>query len=186
MGVASPSAHGQAMMSTATAAVNAAVQPAPAINQPTAVSTERTNTTGTNTEDTRSARRWTGAFPVWARSTAAAICASSVSAPTRSARAMSRPVWLTAAPISGSPGPTSIGTDSPVIRALSTDDAPDSTTASVAIRSPGRTTNSSPTCNCPIGMSTSRPSRKTVASLAPSLSRAVTASPARSFARDSA
>ena len=53
----------QAMMSTATAAVNAAVQPAPAINQLTAVSTERTNTTGTNTEDSRSARRWTGPVP---------------------------------------------------------------------------------------------------------------------------
>ena len=79
-----------------------------------------------------------------------------------------------------------MGTDSPVINALSTDEWPLMTIASVAIFSPGRTTNSSPTANALIGIWISWPSRRTVASLAPILSRAVTARPALSFARDSA
>ena len=92
MGVARPKAHGQAMISTATAAVKASVHPAPERSQPVAVRTDRISTTGTNTDDTRSASRCTGALPVWALSTAAAIWASSVSLPTRSARAIKRPV----------------------------------------------------------------------------------------------
>ena len=174
------------MISTATAAVNAVVHEAPASSQPVAVSTDSTSTTGTKMLLTLSASRCTGALPVWAASTAAAIWANSVSLPTRTARAIRRPVWFTAAPIKASPGPTSTGTDSPVINALSTLESPVTTTASVAIFSPGRTTNSSPTARALIGMLTSLPSRRTVASLAPILSRAVTAWPARSLARLSA
>ena len=66
VGVASPSAQGQAMISTATAAVNAAAAPAPAASQNTSVATARAITTGTNTAETRSASRCTGALPVCA------------------------------------------------------------------------------------------------------------------------
>ena len=63
VGVASPSAQGHAMTMTATAAVNAAVVVAPKASHPASVSTERAITTGTNTAETRSARRCTGALP---------------------------------------------------------------------------------------------------------------------------
>ena len=57
VGVASPRAHGHAMISTATAAVKALAVPAPAPSQNPSVATASAMTTGTNTADTRSARR---------------------------------------------------------------------------------------------------------------------------------
>ena len=66
VGVASPSAHGQAMISTATAAVNANVALSPVPSQKPSVATASAMTTGTNTPETRSARRCTGALPVCA------------------------------------------------------------------------------------------------------------------------
>ena len=86
VGVARPSAHGHAMMSTATAAVNAAPADEPESNHPASVAAEIPITIGTKTAETRSASRWTGAFPDWACSTRRAICASAVSAPTFVAR----------------------------------------------------------------------------------------------------
>ena len=56
-GVARPSAHGQAMTSTATAWINASSTGAPANSQPTTVSSAITSTTGTNTFDTWSTSR---------------------------------------------------------------------------------------------------------------------------------
>ena len=56
-------------------------------------------TTGTNTAETRSASRCTGALPVCACSTSRAIWASWVSAPTRVARTTSRPPALTQPPV---------------------------------------------------------------------------------------
>ena len=92
VGVARPSAQGQAMMSTATAAVNASAELAgddePADERRDARSTR---TTGTKTADTRSASRCTGALPACASATSRAIWASAVSAPTRVARTTSRP-----------------------------------------------------------------------------------------------
>ena len=58
---------------------------------------------------------------------------------------------LTVAPTTLSPGPTSMGTASPVIIDASTADAPETTTPSVAIFSPGRTTNTSPTASSAYG-----------------------------------
>ena len=143
--MARPSAHGQAMISTATAAVKASVLEWPVASQPTSVSTASTSTIGTNTADTRSASRCTSALPDCASSTRRAIRASAVSAPTRVARTTSRPPALTVAPVTSSPGPTSTGTGSPVSIDASTADVPSSTTPSVAICSPGRTTNRMPT-----------------------------------------
>lgn len=86
VGVARPSAHGQAMMSTATAAVNAACSPPPVSVHTANVPIASTTTTGTNTAEIRSASRCTGALPVCACVTSRPIWASIVSSPTRSAR----------------------------------------------------------------------------------------------------
>ena len=61
----------------------------------TSVATARPSTTGTKTAETRSARRCTGALPVWASLTSRPICASAVSAPTFVARTTRRPPTLT-------------------------------------------------------------------------------------------
>ena len=137
----------------------------------------------------RSASRCACALPFWASSTSRAIWASWVSAPTRVARTTSRPPALTVAPTTASPGPTSTGTDSPVSIEASTAEVPSSTTPSVAIFSPGRTTNRSPAASWSVGMRSSvrpsGPSRSTATSLAPSSSRARSAAPARRLERAS-
>ena len=56
-GVASPSAQGQAITSTATARISAVSAPTPAHSQPSSVSKAITSTTGTNTLETWSTRR---------------------------------------------------------------------------------------------------------------------------------
>ena len=91
VGVASPSAHGQATISTATAAVNADADGCPASSQPAIVAAAISSTAGTKIAATRSAVRWTGALPFWASLTSLAIRASWVSAPTLAARTSSRP-----------------------------------------------------------------------------------------------
>ncbi len=120
VGVASPRAHGQAMISTATAAVNSAPVGAPVPSQNPSVATARAMTMGTNTAEIRSARRCTAALPVWASSTRRAIWASWVSAPIRVARTTRRPPALTVAPATTVPAATSTGTDSPVSMLAST------------------------------------------------------------------
>ena len=179
VGVARPRAQGQAMINTATAAVNAvvALSVAAAVSQKPSVAKARVITTGTKIADTRSARRWTSALPVWASSTIRPIWASAVSAPTRVARTTRRPPALTVAPATASPGPTSTGTGSPVSNEASTAEVPSATVPSVAIFSPGRTTKWSPTTRSSIGIRTSAPSRSTATSLAPSSSKAFRAAP---------
>ena len=183
VGVARPSAHGQATISTATAAVKATSGPAPAPSQKPRAPAAIAITTGTNTADTRSASRWTSALPFCAASTSRAIWASRVSAPTRVARTTSRPPAFTVAPVTSSPGSTSTGTASPVSMEASIADVPRTTTPSVATRSPGRTTNSCPTASSSTGTRTSPPSRSTATSRAPRSSSARSASPARRLAR---
>ena len=183
VGVARPSAQGQAMISTETAAVKAAVAPPPAPSQKPRVATASPITTGTKTPETRSARRCTSALPFCASSTSRAIWASWVSAPTRVARTTRRPPALTVAPTTASPGRTSTGTDSPVSIEASTADEPSTTSPSVAIFSPGRTTNASPTTSWSIGTRVSRPSRSRAASRTPSSSRARRAAPDCRFER---
>ena len=189
VGVASPSAQGQAMIRTATAAVKAGASPPPVPIQNPSVAAASPMTMGTKMPETRSASRCTWALPFWASSTRRAICASWVSEPMRVARTTSRPPALTVAPTTASPGPTSTGTDSPVSIEASTAELPSSTTPSVAIFSPGRTTNLSPTASCSVGIRTSRgpsgPSRRTATSLAPSSSSARSAAPARRLERAS-
>ena len=93
---------------------------------------------------------------------------------------------FTEPPSTSSPGPTSAGADSPVIAEVSSALAPSVTVPSVATRSPGRTTNTSPTASSDAGIPISTPSRSTVASLAPSDSSARSAAPAERLARVSA
>ena len=144
-GVARPSAHGQAMTSTATAARIAELRSPPEKTIHSAnVSTAMPRTIGTNTAEMRSARRAMGALPVCASETSRPICARVVSSPVRVARTSRRPEVLTVAPVTVSSGPTSSGTDSPVISEVSTAECPSRTTPSVATFSPGRTRNSSP------------------------------------------
>ena len=181
-GVARPSAHGQEMISTATAAVNASSAEPPSTSHPAMVTAAMPITTGTNTDDTRSASRCTAARPPWASATSRTIWAKAVSAPTRVASTTSEPLALTVAPITSSPSATSTGTGSPVIIEQSTAEAPLTTRPSVAILSPGRTTNRMPTARSATG--TSRPSSSR-ASAIPRPARARTASPERRVARAS-
>ena len=127
-----------------------------------------------------------GALPGISGSTTIALMrASSVSLPMRVARTIMRPLLLIAAPITREPGPTSTGVDSPVIIELLTDETPEITSPSVAIRAPGLTTKSSPIANSEIGIITSKPFLRTVTSLAPSASKVERELLARCLARDS-
>ncbi len=176
--MASPRAHGQAMISTATAAVNASAASAPLPSQNPRVPSASAITTGTNTPEIRSASRCAAALPFCASSTSFAIRASWVSAPTRVTSTTSRPPALTVAPATGSPTPTSTGMDSPVSMEASTADEPSTTVPSVAIFSPGRTTKRVPTSRSPTGTRRSRSPSRTVTSFAPSSSSALSAAPA--------
>ncbi len=145
VGVANPSAHGQAMMSVATAAVNANSMDPPSSNQPMNAAMASRITMGTKIPDTRSARRCTRAFPVCASSISRRIRASSVSAPTRVISTVSRPPTLTVAPTTREPTPTSTGADSPVSILASIAEDPSMMSPSEGIFSPGRTRTVSPT-----------------------------------------
>ena len=210
VGVASPSAQGQAMTSTATAAVKAACGVCPVSSHPARVAADSARTMGTNTPEIRSARRWTGALPACAAVTIRPIRASVVPSPTAVARTSRTPEVLTVAPVTVCPASTSVGTDSPVSSEASTAERPSTTTPSAATFSPGRTRNRSPAARSSILMrssvrvasargepSSSRTSTASrlpdgevrttrVTSLAPSSSRARRASPERYLARASA
>ena len=124
IGVASPSAQGQAMMSTETATSIERPAPCPVASHPASVARASAITTGTKTAETRSASRCAPALPACARSTSAPMRATAVSAPTRVARTTRRPPALRVEPVTSLPGPTSTGTLSPVISDASTAEAP--------------------------------------------------------------
>ncbi len=83
VGTARPMAHGQAMISTATAAAKARTAGAAsaATNQITNVAMASEITTGTKTPLMRSASFWMGAREPWASRIRRTICASTLSAP---------------------------------------------------------------------------------------------------------
>ena len=113
-GVARPSAQGQAMISTATAAVKASSGSLPSTSHVVSVTIAVRMASGTNTAETRSARRCTSARLPCAWSTSWMIWASAVSAPTLVASTTSDPLALIVAPMTSSPGATSTGTGSPL------------------------------------------------------------------------
>ena len=185
VGVAKPSAQGHAIINTATAAVNASEVDEPTKNHPINVAIDNPITVGTKIPLTRSASLWTGAFVVCASLTRRVICAKVVSAPTRVARIISRPVRFIVVPVTTLPGLTSTGTLSPVNIETSRAEAPCSTTPSVGIISPGRTTITSPTRTRAASIVCSSPFLIIVAWRAPSASNDRKASPARRLARAS-
>ena len=184
MGVASPSAQGHAMISTATAAVNpdAMLSPLnpPATIQATSVTTDSAITIGTNTAEMRSASRCTRLLPAWASSTRRARCARRVSSPTEVAVTIRRPSAARVPPVTALPVDASTGADSPVIMLSSIEACPSTTTPSVATFSPGRTTKRSPTCSR--SMPTRVPSSSST-SFAASCMSARTDAPARRLER---
>ena len=143
-GVARPRAHGQAITSKATAARIESWRGLPSASQVARVAIESSITMGTKTLLMRSANFWIGAFSPCAVKTILVMRANSVSFPTRRAWITSRPFLLIAPAITSAPGATSIGSDSPVRRELSIELTPSTITPSVGMRSPGRTTQSSP------------------------------------------
>ncbi len=96
IGVARPSAHGQAMIRADTAAIRACASfgSGPNTAQATNASTATATTAGTNHAATWSAMRCSGALERCACATSATICASRVSVPTFSARMVKRAVLV--------------------------------------------------------------------------------------------
>ena len=159
VGVASPSAHGQAMTSTATARITAPSTPSPASHQPAKVSSASPSTTGTNTAATRSTSRCTGALTACASCTRRMMCASTLSLPAAVTCRRTRPSPLMAPPVSLSPAALGTGSGSPVSMDSSTCVLPSATTPSAGMRSPGRTASMSPARSSSTGMSFSLPSQ---------------------------
>src|SRR5580692_6626176 len=150
------------------------------------VSTEIPTTIGTKYPATTSASFWIGARLRWASPTIRTICASNVSAPTRSARITREPVPFTVAPVTRAPLNFSTGIGSPLIIDSSTLLAPSRTTPSTGIFSPGRTRSQSPGFTTSRGTSVSDPSsriRRAVFGERPS--NALIAAPVRLLARNS-
>ena len=158
VGVASPRAHGQAMISTATVVLIASVRRCPSgpkASQPRKVASATTSTAGTNHAVTWSARRCIGGAEAWASSTRRTIWASVLSAPTAVVRTTMVPVVLTVAPMTVAPTVLSTGALSPVSIDSSTADRPSTTAPSTGSFSPGRTRTRSPTTTAVRGTSTS-------------------------------
>ena len=160
IGVASPSAQGQAMISTVK--VVTSTKPArgsgPKLNQARAVSTATISTDGTNTAATRSANRPSGGLLFCACRTLAMIWASTVSSPTRVAWNTKVPDWFTVPPVTGSPSRLTTGRGSPVSMDSSTVDWPPMSRPSTGIFSPGRTRIRAPRSSVSMGTSRSPPS----------------------------
>ena len=127
VGVASPSAHGQAMTKTATAALIPSEAGPPKTSQLASVTAAATSTIGTKTAEIRSARCCTGAVEFCASSTRRIMRARVVSVPTRVASITRDPCPFNVAPLTTSPTSTSTGTGSPVSIDSSTVDIPSTT-----------------------------------------------------------
>jgi hypothetical protein len=133
----------------------------PQTHQTTKATAATSTTAGTNQAATTSARRWIGARERCASLTMRTICASRVSAPTRSARISRPPVPFRVAPMSRSPSALATGMGSPVTMDSSTLLLPPTTTPSTGTFSPGRTRSRSPGCTWSSATSTSVPSSRT-------------------------
>ena len=157
-GVASPSAQGQEMTSTAIAEETANSAPAPAISHTASVTSAIPMTMGTNTPATLSASWAIGALLALASSISRTIWDRVVSSPTLSALHFKKPALLTVAETTFAPGCFSTGILSPVIAASSTLEFPSSTVPSTGIRLPGLTRNTSPARSASVGISSSLPS----------------------------
>ena len=185
VGVARPSAHGQATASTATAGKSAAAASRPAARCATKAPAATSSTAGTNTAETRSARRCAEACEDCASATSLAMRASVVSSPARSQATSSEPCRFTVPAKTRAPGVFSTGIGSPVSIDSSTLPAPLRTTPSTGSRSPGRTRTSSPGRTRAIGTSRSAPPSTRCAISGRRPSSRPSASCVRPFARSS-
>ncbi|MCY1208243.1 hypothetical protein D9M72_198620 [compost metagenome] len=160
IGVARPSAHGHAMISTATALIrpNTQLGSGPKSPHATKVSTAMPMTPRTKTPATLSAIRCIGAFDRCACATIWTIWDSTVWEPTFSDRMTRLPDVFIVAPMTRSPTRLVVGMGSPVIIDSSTALEPSVTTPSTGTFSPGRTRSRSPTWTWVSGTSSSAPS----------------------------
>ena len=165
VGVANPSAHGQAITRTAINTSSACVK-SPGwtqMNHARKVRTAIPTTIGTNIPEIRSARRWIGALDPCASSTTLMIWANAVSFPTFIALILMKPFLLIVEPYTASPSILSTGRLSPVSIDSSTAVDPSNTSPSTGIFSPGFTNIVSPMMTSSKGTSFSIPSRRTLA-----------------------
>ena len=122
VGVASPSAHGQAITSTVTSAMRPWVKACspPIVHHAMALRSAITITTGTKIPATLSTSFCTGALLPCASCTALMICASNVAPPTFFARMRRLPFWLIVPASNDAPIDLITGTGSPLIMLSST------------------------------------------------------------------
>jgi len=171
VGVARPSASGQAMTTTVMARVSAQMNgltsagmaARPRKYQPKKVARPKITAAATSHCAARSARRCEGALEFWAICTSLTIWARAVSAPIFVARNLNVPVLLIVAPTTVEPISFFTGRLSPVSMLSSTLDSPSTTTPSTGILSPGRIITMSSRSTSEVGTSTGCPSRMTVA-----------------------
>ncbi len=164
VGVASPSAHGHAMISTDTKFTSAIANRTSggAITYHTMnVTTAIARTTGVKIPLTTSAIRAIGAFEPCASWTSLTICCSAVSLPTFVAPNRNAPVLFIVPANTSSPSRFSTGMLSPVSIDSSTVEAPSVTRPSTGTFSPGRIETTSPTSTSAMATSTSAPRRTT-------------------------
>ena len=144
-GTAIARAHGDAATSTTRARVIHTPGSPLSSDPSTPTSTARIITPGTRGRAMRSARRARSPFSACACSTSSTIVVSELPVPAAVASTSRTPVVLIDPADTSMPGSTSTGIDSPVIADVSRLLRPARTMPSVAIRSPGRTTSTSPT-----------------------------------------
>ena len=141
MGVAKPSAQGQAMISTVVAETiaKATLGSGPKFSQINALNTAIIITVGTKYAEITSANRPIGGLEFCARLTMSMICANAVSFPTRVASKRIEPLLLIVPAATSLPTAFSTGIGSPVSMDSSIAVCPSTTTPSTEIFSPGRT-----------------------------------------------
>jgi len=155
VGVANPSAHGQAMTITAEKYNNEAVSPAHTIKNRTRNTTNAIMiTVGTNTAEILSANHWIGALDHCASWISLMICASAVSFPTFVVFISKLHNLFIVHPNTLSPIIFSIGMLSPVSIDSSTLECHEIKTPSIGTFSPGLTMMISHFFTCSIGIST--------------------------------
>ena len=164
-GVASPSAQGQEITSTAMPQDRANSKSAPLISHTRTVSRAMVMTMGTNTPAILSAILAMGALLELASSTRRMIWEKVVSSPTLDARIRINPALFMVAAMTLSPGFFCTGMLSPVIAASSMLVVPSKTTPSAGTLLPGFTCRISPARISSAGISSTVPSRSTKAVL---------------------
>ena len=178
IGVARPSAQGQAMTSTAMAVVRAKASrgSGPMNSQKANVVAAMTITIGTNTLAIRSTSRPMGGLLIWAERTMRMMRASVVSSPNRLTRRTKAPERFMVPPVTVSPTSRATDSGSPVSMDSSMVVRPSVITPSMGTFSPGRTRTRSPTRSRDTGMVTWPADRETWAVVARRPMRALIAS----------